>query len=200
MVVKRKNPNLQGKDLLDNIQDKLVVHSSSNNTNVIMQKIKEIYNGYHPLEFKGWVDLNRVELFNGLEGRQDTFFLRTNLTDQQEDSIMSDDNTEKEYEDYFRKSDRLYSLRPHQSTTGSDDKHIELRNQLVALCQKQGAISKLEGMYIESMCLNLSINDNISEVLYIENKYKIPAYTHFYNEESYPKSKHKVKSKQPLPF
>jgi hypothetical protein len=63
MIVKRKNYNLQSKDYLENIEEKVKVGSS----NTILQKAKEVYNGL-PFEFKGWVDIQSVELFHGLKG------------------------------------------------------------------------------------------------------------------------------------
>lgn len=63
MVVKRKNYNLQSKDYLENIEERVKVGSS----NTILQKAKEVYNGL-PLEFKGWADIHTVEVFNGLKG------------------------------------------------------------------------------------------------------------------------------------
>jgi hypothetical protein len=65
MVVKRKNYNLQSKDYLENIEEK--VNVGSTNSNTLLQKAKEVYNGL-PLEFKGWADINTVEIFNGLKG------------------------------------------------------------------------------------------------------------------------------------
>jgi hypothetical protein len=65
MIVKRKDPNLKGEKFLDNIRDKMIDQPSNN---AFLQKIKEISNGY-PLEFKGWVDLSSVEIFNGLQGK-----------------------------------------------------------------------------------------------------------------------------------
>lgn len=63
MVVKRKNYNLQGKDILENIEDKPIDKLSNN----VFQKAKEAYNG-SAFEFKGWVDIRTVELFQGLKG------------------------------------------------------------------------------------------------------------------------------------
>lgn len=64
MIVKRKNNGLQSKEYLENIEEKVKVGS----TNTLLQKAKEAYNGL-PFEFKGWVDINHVELFNGLKGK-----------------------------------------------------------------------------------------------------------------------------------
>lgn len=63
MVVKRKNYNLQSKEYLENIEEKVKIGS----TNTILQKAKDVYTGL-PLEFKGWVDIRSVEIFNGLKG------------------------------------------------------------------------------------------------------------------------------------
>lgn len=162
MVVKRKNYNLQGKDILENIDDKPIDKISNN----VFQKAKDAYNG-SAFEFKGWVDIRQVEIFNGLKGnnifhiaqmchnniyigptkltikfldRQDTFFVRTSLPEQ------SPDATEKECEEYFRRSDRLYSILPSTSLNGSLASYYQKKNTLISLCQKQFAIAKLEGI------------------------------------------------------
>lgn len=70
MIVKRKNNGLQSKEYLENIEEKVKVGS----TNTLLQKAKEAYNGL-PFEFKGWVDINHVELFNGLKGKYCTHTL-----------------------------------------------------------------------------------------------------------------------------
>lgn len=64
MIVKRKNYNLQSKDYLENIEEKI----NLNSTTSILQKAKEVYNGL-PFEFKGWVDIQSVEFFHGLKGK-----------------------------------------------------------------------------------------------------------------------------------
>ncbi|RCI04233.1 hypothetical protein CU098_012109 [Rhizopus stolonifer] len=167
MVVKRKNYNLQGKDVLHKIEEKV----KNTTTTSMLQKAKEAYTGL-PLEFKGWVDIKAVEMFHGLKDRPDTFFLRTTLPE------LDPNATEKETEDYFRRSDRLYSIIPNTTTT----KHqslacfIEKKNEFIALCQKQFAVAKLK--------------DTTNE-LYYEDKFKLPAYTHFYDEESYHQMEHK---------
>lgn len=63
MVVKRKNYNLQGKDYLEKVEEKV----KDTNSSSMLQKAKEAYNGL-PLEFKGWADIRSVEIFDGLKG------------------------------------------------------------------------------------------------------------------------------------
>lgn len=161
MVVKRKNYNLQSKDYLENIEERVKVGSS----NTILQKAKEVYNGL-PLEFKGWADIHTVEVFNGLKDRPDTFFLRTRLPE------LDPNATEKECENYFRRSDRLYSIIP---STGRTANYMEKKQEFIALCQKQYALSKVKE----------------TTELYHEDKFKLPAYTNIYDEESYSQAEHK---------
>ncbi|KAL9554935.1 hypothetical protein MBANPS3_002592 [Mucor bainieri] len=168
MVVKRKNYSLQGKDYLEKIEDKVKdTHASS-----MLQKAKEAYNGL-PLEFKGWADIRSVELFDGLKDRPDTFFLRTCLPD------LSPNATEKECEAYFRRSDRLYSIIPSSTRSSrSIQDYIASKSALIRLCQKQCALS--------------NIKDTASDELYYEDKFKLPAYTHIYNDqESYRAAEYK---------
>ncbi|CAO3654956.1 unnamed protein product [Mucor hiemalis] len=161
MVVKRKNYNLQSKDYLENIEERVKVGSS----NTILQKAKEVYNGL-PLEFKGWADIHTVEVFNGLKDRPDTFFLRTRLPE------LDPNATEKECENYFRRSDRLYSIIP---STGRTMNYTEKKQEFITLCQKQFALSKVKE----------------TTELYHEDKFKLPAYTHIYDEESYSQAEYK---------
>ncbi|KAL7315861.1 hypothetical protein PS15m_005029 [Mucor circinelloides] len=159
MVVKRKNYNLQGKDYLEKVEEKV----KDTNSSSMLQKAKEAYNGL-PLEFKGWADIRSVEIFDGLKDRPDTFFLRTCLPD------LSPNATEKECEAYFRRSDRLYSIIPNSTrSTKSIQDYIASKSKLISLCQKQCALS----------------NTKDTE-LYYEDKFKLPAYTQIYsNQASY---------------
>ncbi|KAI8352064.1 hypothetical protein BD560DRAFT_438758 [Blakeslea trispora] len=166
MVVKRKSQNLQGKDILDKIEEKVKNTMSTS----MLQKAKDAYTGL-PFEFKGWVDIEAVEFFHGLKDRSDTFFLRTTLPE------LDPNATEKEAEEYFRRSDRLYSIIPNTSTRSTNLNHfIDNKTKLIALCQKQIALSKIQDTPIE---------------LYCENKFKLPTYTHFFDEESYSSVKYK---------
>ncbi|GAN02636.1 hypothetical protein MAM1_0025d02081 [Mucor ambiguus] len=168
MVVKRKNYNMQGKDYLEKIEEKVKdTHTSS-----MLQKAKEAYNGL-PLEFKGWADMRSVEIFDGLKDRPDTFFLRTCLPD------LSPNATEKECEAYFRRSDRLYSIIPSSTRSSkSIQDYIASKSTLIRLCQEQCALSH--------------IKDTESNELYYEDKFKLPAYTQIYNDqESYRAAEYK---------
>ncbi|KAI8348456.1 RhoGEF domain-containing protein [Choanephora cucurbitarum] len=166
MVVKRKSYSLQGKDMLDNIEEKVKNTMSTS----MLQKAKEAYTGL-PFEFKGWVDIKAVEFFHGLKDRSDTFFLRTTLPE------LDPNATEKEAEEYFRRSDRLYSIIPNTHTKSVNlNQFIENKNKLIALCQKQFALSKTQDASVE---------------LYYEDKFKLPAYTHFFDEDSYSAAKQK---------
>ncbi|KAI7888570.1 uncharacterized protein EV154DRAFT_307578 [Mucor mucedo] len=161
MVVKRKNFNLQSKEYLENIEEKVKVGS----TNTILQKAKDVYTGL-PLEFKGWVDIRSVEIFNGLKARPDSFFLRTCLPE------LNPNATEKECENYFRRSDRLFSMCTNSTRAGP---YKQKKNDLISLCQKQQAIAKLED----------------TTELYHEDKFKLPGYSHFYDQDSYSNAEHK---------
>jgi hypothetical protein len=59
--------------------------------------------------------------------------------------VQENNETEKEYQSYFRKSDRVYSLKPNGSITGSIDVYVEKKNKLISAFQRQREISKLEG-------------------------------------------------------
>ncbi|KAI8639861.1 hypothetical protein BD408DRAFT_484505 [Parasitella parasitica] len=168
MVVKRKNYNLQGKDYLEKIEEKVKDTSS----NSMLQKAKEAYNGL-PLEFKGWADIRSVEIFEGLKDRPDTFFLRTCLPD------VSPNATEKECEEYFRRSDRLYSIIPNTTRSNKSlQDHISAKADLIKLCQNQRALS--------------NIKDTAGNELYYEDKFKLPAYAQiFSDQESYRKAEFK---------
>ncbi|KAI8988166.1 hypothetical protein BDF20DRAFT_833040 [Mycotypha africana] len=160
MVVKRKNYNLQGKDYLDKIEEKVKNTASSS----MLQKAKEVYNGL-PFEFKGWADIRAIEFFNGLKDRPDTFFIRSCLPE------LPPNATEKECEDYFRRSDRLYSIIPNTNKFRSLSIYLEKKQELIKLGQKQCAVAKLK---------------DVDHDLYIEeDKLKYPAYTHMYDENSY---------------
>ncbi|CEP19548.1 hypothetical protein [Parasitella parasitica] len=160
MVVKRKNYNLQGKDYLEKIEEKVKDPSSSS----MLQKAKEVYNGL-PLEFKGWTDIRSVEFFEGLKDRPDTFFLRTCLPD------VSPNAVEKESEEYFRRSDRLYSIIPNSTRSSKAiQDYISAKMDLISLCQKQRALA--------------AIKDTAASELYYEDKFKLPAYAQIYSDQA----------------
>ncbi|KAF1802732.1 hypothetical protein FB192DRAFT_1280776 [Mucor lusitanicus] len=179
MVVKRKNYSLQGKDYLEKMEDKVKdTHSSS-----MLQKAKEAYNGL-PLEFKGWADIRSVEIFDGLKDRPDTFFVRTCLPD------LSPNATEKECEAYFRRSDRLYSILPNATRSGSSSiqAYLASKASLIRLCQRQCALSNIRG----NQRAIASLPYAESNELYYEDKFKLPAYTQIYNDqESYRAAEYK---------
>ncbi|KAI7902738.1 uncharacterized protein BX663DRAFT_510319 [Cokeromyces recurvatus] len=165
MVVKRKNYNIQGKDYLENIEEQI----KNTATSTMLQKAKEAYHGL-PFEFKGWVDIRAVEIFDGLDDRPITFFLRSCLPKQ------SSNATEKECENYFRRSDRLYSILPNDNRSNGLNAYLEKKQELITLCQKQFAVSKLK--------------DTTNE-LYYESKFKRPTYTHIYDEQTYHQAEYK---------
>ncbi|CEI88540.1 hypothetical protein RMCBS344292_02924 [Rhizopus microsporus] len=122
VVVKRKSHSIQGDDYFRNIEENI------NTEKPVSQ----------PFEFKGWADIRSIELFNGLKDRPETFFLRTYLPEQ-------DPNTpENDADNYFRKSDRLYSMVSKDAPSSC----IEKKKELLELCQRQYAIAKLTGKMI----------------------------------------------------
>lgn len=55
--------------------------------------------------------------------------------------------TEKESENYFRRSDRLYSIIPNTSIKNIS-KLVEKKSELIQLCQKQLALQQQKGKVI----------------------------------------------------
>ncbi|KAI8992507.1 hypothetical protein BDB01DRAFT_778677 [Pilobolus umbonatus] len=163
VLVKRKGFNVVGDKYFEKIEE-----VTSNNS--FIKKTKEMCVGA-PLEFKGWVDINSVELFHGLKDCPYTFFLRTNLPE------LDQGKPEVESEDYFRRNDRLFSIIPSKDNYSKDElgSFMKKKNQLIDLCQKQHAFLKLK--------------DGVE--LYHNSQYKVPGYTHIYNEASYRSAKHK---------
>lgn len=66
MIVKRKNSSLQSREALKNIEDNTEDNVKSGSSTNLLKKAKA-YNSL-PFEFKGWVDIKYVELFQGLKG------------------------------------------------------------------------------------------------------------------------------------
>ncbi|KAG1049842.1 hypothetical protein G6F43_007856 [Rhizopus delemar] len=151
VVVKRKSYSIQGSLYCENIEEKAKKNSDQ------------------PFEFKGWADIGCVELFHGLRDRPETFFLRTNLPDQDPNAPEND------ADNYFRKSDRLYSLSPHKENQLPLENLIKKKQALIELCQKQLASANL--------------TENVE--LYHEVTFNIPAYARIYDENSYKQALYK---------
>lgn len=186
VVVKRKSYSIQGSLYCENIEEKAKKNSDQ------------------PFEFKGWADIGCVELFHGLRGklqshmfrlysysidRPETFFLRTNLPDQDPNAPEND------ADNYFRKSDRLYSLSPHKENQLPLENLIKKKQALIELCQKQLASANLTGGKIKikanDFCwANIISIENVE--LYHEVTFNIPAYARIYDENSYKQALYKV--------
>jgi hypothetical protein len=80
--------------------------------------------------------------------RPDTFFLRTCLPE------LNPMATEKEVENYFRRSDRLYSIIPNTSTR-SVSKSVEKKSELIQLCQKQLAVQCKGTLSFIGLCFSV---------------------------------------------
>ncbi|KAI8878092.1 hypothetical protein K501DRAFT_305251 [Backusella circina FSU 941] len=163
MVVKRKNYELSSRECFEKFKQKINNETSPNP----LKKIVDLCSGTS-LEFKGWVDIKATEVFDGLKDRPDTFLLRTSLPE------LADDDIEAEYEDYFRRSDRLFSVIPNKSGYHADktEEYKDQRNNLISLYQHQFAL--------------LNFTDE-NEVFH-ESNFALPAYAYIYNEKSYAKS------------
>lgn len=117
--------------------------------------------------------------------------------------------TEKESENYFRRSDRLYSIIPNTSIKNIS-KLVEKKSELIQLCQKQLALQQQKGKVITwrsfsyffhhhahvillcvAKCILLQDGNSVVE-LYHEDKFKLPAWTHIYDEHSYKLQEYKV--------
>jgi hypothetical protein len=74
--------------------------------------------------------------------RPDTFLLRTSLPE------VADDDIESEYEDYFRRSDRLFSVIPNKSGFHADkmEEYKDNRKTLISLYQHQFARLNFTGI------------------------------------------------------
>ncbi|KAG1473711.1 hypothetical protein G6F56_000796 [Rhizopus delemar] len=144
VVVKRKNYSLQGQVYCENIEEKA-------------KKTND-----QPFEFKGWANIWCVELFNGLKDRPETFFLRTNLPEKDPNAPEND------ADNYFRKSDRLYSLVPTQNAQAPIENFVEKKRQLIDLYQRQVATANLE-----------------KSELYHNNGFNIPTFARIYDENAY---------------
>ncbi|CAO3698046.1 unnamed protein product [Rhizopus stolonifer] len=144
VVVKRKNYSLQGQMYCENIEEKA-------------KKTND-----QPFEFKGWANIWCVELFNGLKDRPETFFLRTNLPEKDPNAPEND------ADNYFRKSDRLYSLVPTQNAQAPIENFVEKKRQLIDLYQRQVATANLE-----------------KSELYHNNGFNIPTFARIYDEDAY---------------
>ncbi|KAI8090008.1 uncharacterized protein BX664DRAFT_359485 [Halteromyces radiatus] len=68
------------------------------------------------MKFKGWIDLEHVEIFNGNQDLQDSFLLHT-ITPIQPKSERRDSLSSITFEKYFRKCPRLFSIIQHPNET-----------------------------------------------------------------------------------
>jgi hypothetical protein len=220
VVVKRKAYDLSSRECFEKFKENI---SNDTSTQTLKKKVMELCTGTS-LEFKGLVDIKATEIFDGLKGkfvfvfyffifflthfyfcvthtprsvvfidRPDTFLLRTSLPE------LADDDIESEYEDYFRRSDRLFSVIPNKSGFHADkmEEYKDNRKTLISLYQHQfarlnftGILSKKKSHQSFLFIYLLFLDEN--EVFH-ESNFALPAYAYVYNEKSYKKSNIKVK-------
>ncbi|KAL0075807.1 Dbl homology domain-containing protein [Phycomyces blakesleeanus] len=91
------------------------------------------------LRFKGWADVEQVELFEGIQDRPDSFLLRVSSAQEQQpqDQQCSDSTA------YFQKCARLFAaIPPKESRTSLEASYVETCQEFIASFQKTQALSR----------------------------------------------------------
>ncbi|KAI8379769.1 uncharacterized protein BYT42DRAFT_569974 [Radiomyces spectabilis] len=132
MVANRPSYNVKGIDLCDiGIHDHDPLAPSGS---VSKKRGKD-----QSLKFRGWVDLEQVEIFQGAADRPGSFLLRTSTAQQQDSDAFAVTSFEK----HFQKGPRLYSVVPPKEYANLPSAAYERQAaEFIATCQKTQALSK----------------------------------------------------------
>ncbi|CAO3599610.1 unnamed protein product [Absidia cylindrospora] len=112
------------------------------------------------MKFKGWIDIEQVEIFNGNQEHDDSFLLHTSTpiqpTSERRDSLSS-----VTFEKYFRKGPRLFSItqQPHSKSISARDfsKAVEETKALARMYNEddQAYERQWDGMNVYSSIYNV---------------------------------------------
>ncbi|KAI9019351.1 hypothetical protein CLU79DRAFT_758414 [Phycomyces nitens] len=96
------------------------------------------------LKFKGWVDVEQVELFEGIQDRPDSFVLRvSSAQEQQQQQQQPQDQQSSDSTAYFQKCARLFAaIPPKESRTSLEATYVETCQEFIASFQKTQALSR----------------------------------------------------------
>ncbi|KAI9469015.1 MAG: hypothetical protein EXX96DRAFT_101325 [Benjaminiella poitrasii] len=131
----------------------------------------------HHLKFKGWVDIESIEMFEGVPERQGSFILSaTSAPETQRDEVSNITSFEK----YFYKGPRLFTVIPTREenslTKAKRTSYVEKMLEFRSLFQKTRALMK---------------RYEPSDKTYHRVWNGVPVYCNVYSQESYTKARYK---------
>ncbi|CEP11512.1 hypothetical protein [Parasitella parasitica] len=130
------------------------------------------------LKFKGWADVESIEMFEGVEERPGSFILSaTNAPEPSTDHLSNITSFEK----YFFKGPRLYSVLPARDETSfSKSKRVDYLDKLTAF----------RGVYHKTRAL-MKRYEPATDKAYYKMWKGIPSYCNVYDQDSYIRAKYK---------
>ncbi|CAM0142254.1 hypothetical protein VKS41_002265 [Umbelopsis sp. WA50703] len=126
------------------------------------------------LKFKGWSDIDQVEVFNGPTTHSSSFLLRVNPP-----NASTSLTTASSFEEYFSEQPiRLYSIAPH-----SEEVEVEQTTQAY--------VSQRDSFYSSFHYSKALFQGSAAETTYHHTRSNVSAYSNIYNFNSYPSIKRK---------
>ncbi|CAO3676840.1 unnamed protein product [Rhizopus stolonifer] len=124
------------------------------------------------LRFKGWADIESIELFDGVSDRPGSFILSATNTQHKECNNISS------FEQYFYKGPRLFSFLPQKEdlTSHPINDHLQKWLDFKSLYQKTRALVK---------------ESEPSDMTYHRTWNDVPTFCNIYNQETYTQVKYK---------
>lgn len=142
LVASRSSIDAKEIDLDELLDPTHVVTPTSSNSTSLLFSTKKIEKS-HGLKFKGWADIESIDMFDGVPDRPGSFILSATTV---QETKINDVSNITSFENYFYKGPRLFSVIPQTSFTPI--KKTQLMDKTVhfqSLYQKTRALAKQYG-------------------------------------------------------
>ncbi|KAI7872826.1 hypothetical protein BDF14DRAFT_33746 [Spinellus fusiger] len=167
MIASRPSHQSKGMDILTAKEDK-----DTSTGSFIPKKLERIRSS-QTLKFKGWADIEQIELFDGNQDRPGSFLLRASPAQEQQ---PAQDQMASEAAAYLHKCPRLFSVVPPKENTSLLDSYIETCKDFIATFQKTQALARRYATTDETFSRTWQTLDTFSNFYtpenYINARYK----------------------------
>jgi hypothetical protein len=136
---------------LDELLENTTIPTSSSSTSLLFSSSSSNNNKKaerHQLKFKGWADIESIELFDGVQDKPGSFILSATSIQETQGNEMSNITS---FEKYFYKGPRLFALQPSDMMSRvvkNKKSSMDKANEFKDLYQKTRALVKQYGKCI----------------------------------------------------
>lgn len=137
MIANRPSYSCRGIDLCG-----ITGQSNNSSSGFLIRNIKREQN----LKFKGWIDIEQVEIFDGAAERPSSFVIRASTAQQ---NTPGPAPTALSFERYFHKGPRLYSIVPPKENVDTEEswnQYMDQAGEFISAFQRAQALAKCYGM------------------------------------------------------